>query len=74
VFGSIAIIIKGGPVMVPLLACSIISLAVVIERIIFWRKAQSREPVEELLQLVERGGLLKPQSWAERSTCPPHGS
>src|SRR5215813_10895591 len=39
--------------MVPLLACSIVSLAVVIERIIFWRKAQSRGPVEELLQLVE---------------------
>src|SRR5262245_27942971 len=49
----IAILIKGGPVMVPLLACSIVSLAVVIDRIIFWRKAQSREPVEKLLQLVE---------------------
>jgi biopolymer transport protein ExbB len=56
---SIGIIIKGGPVMVPLLACSIISLAVVIERLIFWRKARSREPVEELLQLVERGEVSK---------------
>src|SRR5262245_39584881 len=45
--------------MVPLLACSIISLAVVIERIIFWRKAQSRGPVEELLQLVEHRKFAK---------------
>src|SRR5262245_63909946 len=45
--------------MVPLLACSIVSLAVVIERIIFWRKAQSREPVEELLRLVERQEFAK---------------
>ena len=58
-FDLVGIIIKGGPVMVPLLACSIISLAVVIERIIFWRKARSRGPVEELLQLVERREFAK---------------
>jgi biopolymer transport protein ExbB len=58
-FYFVDIIIKGGPVMVPLLACSIISLAVVIERMIFWRRARSREPVEELLQLVERGEFSK---------------
>jgi biopolymer transport protein ExbB len=58
-FDFIGIIIKGGPVMVPLLACSIISLAVVIERMIFWRRARSRGPVEELLQLVERGEYTK---------------
>jgi biopolymer transport protein ExbB len=59
VFDFIGIIIKGGPVMVPLLACSIISLAVVIERIIFWRRARSRGPVEELLQLVQRREFTK---------------
>jgi biopolymer transport protein ExbB len=58
-FDFVAIIIKGGPVMVPLLACSIISLAVVIERMIFWRRARSRGPVEELLQLVERREFSK---------------
>ena len=58
-FDFISIIIKGGPVMVPLLACSIISLAVVIERIIFWRRAGSRGPVEELLRLVERQEFAK---------------
>jgi biopolymer transport protein ExbB len=59
VFDFIAILIKGGPVMVPLLACSVLSLAVVIERIIFWRRVQSRSPVEELLQLVERREFAK---------------
>jgi biopolymer transport protein ExbB len=58
-FDFIGIIIKGGPVMVPLLACSVISLAVVIERMIFWRRARSRGPVEELLQLVERREFTK---------------
>lgn len=53
-FDFFRIIIKGGPVMVPLLACSIISLAVVIERLLFWRRAQSRQSVEEMLQLIER--------------------
>jgi len=27
---------KGGPVMIPLLACSIVALAVVVERLAFW--------------------------------------
>jgi len=30
------IFISGGPVMYPLLACSIIVMTVIIERIIFW--------------------------------------
>jgi hypothetical protein len=34
----VSIIVKGGIVMIPLLACSLISLALTIERIIFWTK------------------------------------
>jgi biopolymer transport protein ExbB len=34
-------------------------LAVVIERMIFWCRARSREPLEELLQLVERREFAK---------------
>jgi biopolymer transport protein ExbB len=59
VFDFVGILIKGGPVMVPLLACSVLSLAVVIERIVFWRRSRSRAPVEELLQLVERREFAK---------------
>jgi biopolymer transport protein ExbB/TolQ len=34
----LTIIIKGGIVMIPLLACSLISLALSIERILFWTR------------------------------------
>jgi len=50
--------IKGGPVMYPLLFCSIISLTVIIERFIFWigvgmRKNQTM--VDEVLVLCRKG-------------------
>ena len=50
--------LKGGPVMYPLLLCSIIALAVIIERVLFWLKERRmREPqlVHKLLHLTERG-------------------
>jgi biopolymer transport protein ExbB len=50
----IAIIIKGGIVMIPLLACSLISLALTIERIIFWAKLKSQDVLSQLMTLVER--------------------
>ena len=34
---------QGGPVMWPLLACSIVSLTITIERLIFWRRENRRE-------------------------------
>ena len=49
---------KGGPVMYPLLACSIIALSVVIERAIFWLKLgiQSKSSfVDEILELSRQG-------------------
>jgi biopolymer transport protein ExbB len=53
-FDVIGIMVKGGPVMVPLLACSIIALAVVIERFLFWRRISAREIAEEMLSFAER--------------------
>lgn len=50
--------IKGGPVMYPLLACSIIALTVVIERILFWIREDMRrnQPlVDEVLELCQEG-------------------
>lgn len=50
--------VKGGPVMYPLLLCSIIALGVIIERLIFWvqeRRVQNTGLVHQLLHLVERG-------------------
>jgi biopolymer transport protein ExbB len=49
---------KGGPVMYPLLACSIIALGVVIDRAIFWLKLGfQRKPslVDDVLELSRQG-------------------
>ncbi|MGH7845303.1 MAG: MotA/TolQ/ExbB proton channel family protein [Candidatus Binatia bacterium] len=53
-FDFIGIIIKGGPVMAPLLLCSIVSLAITIERLFFWKGMRSKDSLEEMLRLVER--------------------
>jgi biopolymer transport protein ExbB len=50
-----SIIIKGGIVMIPLLACSLISLALTIERIIFWTKLKSQDALQQVLVLAEKG-------------------
>ena len=41
--------------MIPLLACSLISLALSIERILFWTRLKSRAVINEILALVEKG-------------------
>ncbi|MFH7319581.1 MotA/TolQ/ExbB proton channel family protein [Desulfurivibrio sp. D14AmB] len=49
---------SGGPLMYPLLACSLIMLTVVIERAIFWIVLdyhRRRELVDEVLELSRRG-------------------
>ncbi len=55
-------IIRGGPVMWPLLACSFISLTFIIDRIIFWTKVvrgRDRKLVDEVLESAERGDYQK---------------
>lgn len=46
---------KGGFVMMPLMLCSVISLAVIIERSLFWLKQRNGVFAEEFLKLIERG-------------------
>jgi biopolymer transport protein ExbB len=49
---------QGGPVMYPLLACSVIALSVVIERVIFWLRIQIQSQpslVDEILELSRQG-------------------
>lgn len=48
---------KGGPVMIPLLGCSIVALAVVIERLGFWRRQDNERAAERALELAERSRL-----------------
>ncbi len=50
--------IKGGPVMYPLLACSIVSLTLIIERLIFWwREGRDRDGnlVQRVLAFADNG-------------------
>ena len=54
----IDIFIRGGPVMYPLLACSIIMLTVIIERIFFWVSMdiyRNKQLVDEILELCRTG-------------------
>jgi biopolymer transport protein ExbB len=50
--------VKGGPVMWPLLACSIVAVAAMLDRILFWsRERRTRDPqlIHKFLHLTERG-------------------
>jgi biopolymer transport protein ExbB len=61
---------KGGPIMWPLLICSIITLTVVVERVIFLigeRSRRNRAAVNDVLGKVERGELDSAQQTAEGS-------
>jgi biopolymer transport protein ExbB len=54
----IEIFIKGGPIMYPLLLCSIISLSVIIERLFFWisvDRAHNQTLLQEVLELCQQG-------------------
>ncbi len=53
---------RGGPIMYPLLLCSLTSLTVIIERIIFWireEKNRDRGLLNELMSLIEKGQFEK---------------
>ena len=50
----IKLLIKGGVMMIPLLACSVISMTVIIERFFYWYRIRSRNLPERMLQLMER--------------------
>ena len=62
--------VKGGPVMWPLLLCSIIAVGVIIERVMFWmreRRAQDTALVHKVLHLTERGLVDEATKAAQRS-------
>jgi biopolymer transport protein ExbB len=54
--------IKGGPVMWPLLACSLAALTVIIERAIFWvreRRSRDQRLVDKILELAEQDEYIE---------------
>ena len=66
----IAIIIKGGIVMIPLLACSLISLALTIERFMFWAKLKTKDVLDQILSLVEKGEFEQALKLGKTSSQP----
>jgi biopolymer transport protein ExbB len=62
--------IKGGPIMWPLLATSLLALTVTIERLIFiFRESRRREPdaVDKILSFVEEGKMTQAVEAAKAS-------
>lgn len=56
------IISRGGPVMIPLLICSLISLTIIIERTIFWLREEGRRDqklVKRIFELARAGDFAK---------------
>jgi len=50
--------VKGGPVMYPLLVCSLTALTVIIERMIFWARERRRRDqglIDKILEHAEQG-------------------
>jgi biopolymer transport protein ExbB len=65
--------IKGGPIMWPLLLCSIVAVTVILERIYWWvRQKSSRESskVEKVFTAVEAGNLSEASTLARTSQDP----
>jgi biopolymer transport protein ExbB len=64
------LILKGGPVMYPLLICSLISLTITIERIIFWsneKRRMDRKLLDEIFGEIEKGFYEKAVSLGNKS-------
>jgi biopolymer transport protein ExbB len=64
--------IKGGPVMWPLFACSVIALAIIIERLFTLRQSKiiPKELIEEVERLIRMGRLGDIEQLLKRSSCP----
>ena len=65
--------VKGGPVMWPLLLCSVVALAAIIERLIFWmkeRRLSNPALLHKLLHCTERGLFDEAQAEAAGTKDP----
>jgi len=63
----------GGPVMYILLACSVVSVTITIERLIFFardRARRSEKQIEQLVRLLSEGNLVKAGELAKQSRDP----
>jgi len=65
-----SILVRGGPVMVPLLASSVMALAVILDRCLLWRRFRKDESGETILALVVAGHLAEATKMARASQHP----
>ena len=66
----IAIIVKGGLIMIPLLAASLVAVTVIIERAYLWRSFRSHEVDRTILALVAGGDVKQALEVAGASRHP----
>ncbi len=66
----IAVIVKGGLIMIPLLASSLIAVTVILERWYFWRSFRSHEGDRTILALVAKGDVKRALELAGASRHP----
>ena len=65
-----SILARGGLVMVPLLASSVMALAVILDRCLLWRRFRKDESGETILALVVAGHLAEATKMARASQHP----
>ena len=64
--------VKGGPLMWPLLLCSVLSLTISIERVLFWwreKRRQDRERLERIFRQTEAGDIHSALSVSHSKTA-----
>jgi biopolymer transport protein ExbB len=66
----LGIVIKGGIVLVPLLASSLVALTVVVDRFWFWRRMGKHHPGGAILALASEGKLEQALKLAAESSHP----
>jgi len=49
------ILVKGGWMMIPLGLCSLVAVAVITERLFYFRRAKNKDRAEEVIELVRQG-------------------
>lgn len=60
----------GGPIMLPLLLCSVITLGVITERALYWWRVAASRRTEVVSTFARQGGHVDPETLAEVSKDP----
>ncbi|MBN1586992.1 MAG: MotA/TolQ/ExbB proton channel family protein [Candidatus Omnitrophica bacterium] len=68
----IDLMIKGGPIMIPILLCSVLSVAVILERLYHMQRATINTPsfLEDVVSRLQRNKLMEAIDICERTSGP----